>query len=224
MSELLTGELENQLFSEFFDAVESIESFSFHAEDSTAISTGKSDSKLRAVEGILRMISNWANPHGVLGDPAMRTLDALRAGLRDQSIVFETKKDLEVFIFALSIYPDVFPQVVEHFVHHGDFMELMYAAIELWNGDTSGSPGSDVLAGIKVKIFRLYSYDIRMMCAQRRRVVPESEVFLPPLEVRINFTGFNERTYITDEEFGWEMDHTYPEYQNESSFQTHLND
>lgn len=131
--------------------------------------------------------------------------DAIQKGL----IVFNTEEDIS--LFQILIYLDIsfYPELVHRYLGTGEFMEVLQRVLETDWSKSRGLAHSDdhlVTAGLvtfRTKLFRLYAYDLLREREQAAEGLPVEDPMLIPLEIRLDFSGFQEDLSI--EEVQWDI-------------------
>lgn len=136
-------------------------------------------------------------------DDQRRFFDALIDGVRTGDIVLRTMNDLSAFggLIVFALYS--LPQVVEHYAHSGELLDVMRMLKKLDDQD-SANASEDFEVNEKkelahIRVLRLYDYDQnRAAELQAQEGDDESSVCDLPLEMRMEFSGFFDE--ISDEE------------------------
>lgn len=128
----------------------------------------------------------------------VRIINALRAGIRSGSLVLNEEEDLQVFKYIYLLGMKAFPQVVEHFIITGDFIELLRAVLR-----DSKKPNWTKAA--RIKMYRLYAFDL---------AAQDADMSMVPLEIRMSFAGFDNEMSAEEEEREhlreYDLDHIAP--------------
>lgn len=143
------------------------------------------------------MLSDWL-VKDIPNDPQrwvshLRVVDAVRAAVKNEVITLEDGLDVELF----GLLPDCdfafFPPLVERYVESGEFFELLKlildkAKLSHQRVPTRGdSQTTASLALFRVKMFRLYVFDLTREQEHQEQGTTMGELDQVPLEVRLSF-------------------------------------
>lgn len=168
---------------------------------------------MTAKDDVRRFVhGEWANSKW---DSNARMVTAIRNGIKNGDIELSGRDDLEAFRYLMNETLKIFflPQVVEYYANREELMDLFRLFSEEWfvkNGT----------GRIRVKLYRIYAYDMGL----EAQCLDE----LPPLEIRLSFSDFDNDDMTEEEslreEVFWDMvmskdwdknpyvlDHTKPE-------------
>lgn len=125
----------------------------------------------------------------------VRVVNALRAGIKSGDIALRSRDDLEMMYFIPQADFSRFPQLVEHYVSTGEFMELMSAVLAAFgcDGGVSGWTMSS-----RVRMFRAYAFDLS---------ADDKDIHTVPLAIRLGLAGFYDE--ITDVEVTRDQGRSY---------------
>lgn len=137
-----------------------------------------------------------------------RVIQALREGIKDGVIRFESEEDVDLFSHILRADFVFFPALVERYVRTGEFAEVLQRVVDSKNFILDHG-------AFRVQLFRLYTFDV--FKEQEHMESGSEEEFVPlPLEIRLNFSGFDED--VSRGESRWDSERTHPLATEESIF------
>lgn len=143
----------------------------------------------------------------------LRVINTLRTLIDDGFLYSESWDEL----YLLYVAKDGFTSctgALEHYVENGDLLEIMKRAQVAEQVEEE-----DSTLHLKVRLLRLYSYDMRREQEHAESGSPE-EMFQVPLEIRMSFCGFDDAITFNERNWGFKnsLNHDFSDEQVLSSF------
>lgn len=154
-----------------------------------------------------------------------RVITALLEGVEDSSIALRSYGDTILFSSACSAQLHLFPSLAEHFISTEELMGVLRGVYASDPGLIGGGLGTPSTVALRIKMLRLYSYDIIELnsignadsgCSATDALGADTtddesfgdadigikQLFLQPLGVRMSLSGFHD--HITARELTWD--------------------
>lgn len=156
------------------------------------------DKVLDAQESLVEMLNYWLGEKiyapSVLWDNNIRFLHSLGAALDDEVLVIGDAKDVESLRFLIGNCANFLPQVMEYYTQTGEIQELVghfKRASEFRSTKTEEFSAYQDHA--RVKMYRLYCYDVNRVKNMLDAGDDPQEHMSLPLDIRMGFAGFFEQ-------------------------------
>lgn len=135
-------------------------------------------------------------------DEQRKMVEEITSSLGSKRMVLRDFDDVMAFDFLLDSGVYSSPEMIEHYAQTGELLELT----ELFRKDDGvflrgfDKYGNLVSRSPRVRTRRIYFYDLQMMQEHVNEGLDRDDVMLPPLEVRIEFSGFWEEVFEEEKE------------------------